>query len=268
MPDFLVRLVNKVKSNPIGAGAFTLALTCLGFWFNTEIHYADNNEKIEKNYIEISELNKDLNNAGSLIVTWADALIRNDSSARLLQTFLKSGSILTKEDIGRVVEIFSDSRQSLNKILVQTSVSRSENKILSGIYSDIHADASYLDGYIKEVLESILSTVENPKTNNKNIQQVTPLIERYRKFEEIDARLVTINDSYEKVNDLHNSLVRIDRQQRDRMKFESRIVVACWAYIGGYIGFWIGFFIRRYRRRMRKEVPVPEHSTPPTNITM
>lgn len=261
MATLLTKIINKAKLNPIAATAFTIAIAAGGFWFNHEIGYAEVQEKFERNFVEISDLNSGLIKSKKIIELWRNTLIKNDSLLKSIDyVSAKTPSELTKEDVTEIAMMMNNCRLSLSDIIVQTSTARFNNKNLSDIFADINTDANCIDSFVKSRLDFLILIFKDRKQAESKKEQYKSTIEGFRRFAEINERLNSIDASYDKVTDLHNSLVRIDREQRRREDFKSKIVVACSAFVGGFAGYWL-ILLGHVLRRKKKVKSINQNSS-------
>jgi hypothetical protein len=251
MATALTRIFNRAKRNPFATAFFALFITCLGYWFTTTLEYPEALERFELNYMEIAKLNRELKQTDSIIRLWEQTLItivEMPEQSQFQEISKKSPGNISTQDVIYVIDAFQNSRNALNGVLLQTSILNLTDSQLKEILNQINIDASYIDTFLKERLEfMILVRTDFDRAASIKSQYETSL-EGLRRFAQIEHRLNELITLHNSVSEKHNSLIRIDRKQRERQEFKSNLRIAAYVYMGGYIGAWLGFLVRHIRR--------------------
>lgn len=253
MYKLLHKIIDNAKNNPISTGAFALLLACITFCYNHEIIFAEIFERLEKNYIEISPIIEELDRTKSIIDLWERTNFKIDSLNRKHTNLLsKPGYKISAADVLSYYNNMIKSRVVLNDIIISSTSTHINNDKLSNIFNDINEDALYIDKFLKDRIDFLELFIKDPKKYRIRVKEFMMTVEDYRRYTLIDKRLNNMYSIYNSENEICNSIIRIDKEQRRIDKLNSILAIISWTYIGGYFGYWIGIGIRIFRRNRKR----------------
>jgi hypothetical protein len=248
----IIRLINKIKTNPLIALGWSLFTISVGFLFTEEFSYPDRADYFEKAYLEISNLKMEYDRAASLIdIYFKTAKQMTDAEEIMKSEIDNKFPNIKKEDIKKNIAAQIEQRRQFSMLLALLQNAHFENKLFAEIFSNIESGVVYADKFIAKRTEFLNLILNDLPKANKMAPSLRLGIEHERVMLAQSARGPAIDFALEKARQEYNAKLRTAQRKESLHKLQKNLRIAASGYIGFFSGGMIGYYF--YRKRKKRQ---------------